>query len=36
LPIERLMSGNVRLDDINGAFDRLAEGSVVRQILTFD
>jgi alcohol dehydrogenase len=35
LPIERLMSGHVRLDDINAAFDRLAEGSVVRQIVTF-
>lgn len=26
LPIERLMSGHVRLDDINAAFDRLADG----------
>jgi alcohol dehydrogenase len=36
LPIERLMSGQVRLEDINAAFDRLAEGGVVRQILTFE
>jgi alcohol dehydrogenase len=35
LPIERLMSGHIRLDDINSAFDKLAEGSVVRQIVTF-
>ena len=36
LPIERLMSGQIRLDDINAAFDKLAEGGVVRQILTFE
>ena len=36
LPIERLMSGKVRLDDINAAFDRLADGGVVRQILSFE
>jgi alcohol dehydrogenase len=36
LPIERLMSGQVRLEDINAAFDKLAEGGVVRQILTFE
>ena len=35
LPIGRLMSGHVRLDDLNAAFDKLADGSVVRQVLTF-
>jgi alcohol dehydrogenase len=35
LPIERLMSGHIRLDDINVAFDKLADGSVVRQMVTF-
>lgn len=33
LPVDRLMSGSVALDDINAAFDRLAEGSVVRTIV---
>ena len=35
LPIERLMSGHIRLDDINSAFDKLAEGGVVRQVVMF-
>jgi alcohol dehydrogenase len=35
LPIERLMSGHIRLDDINAAFDKLADGSVVRQVVSF-
>lgn len=33
LPVDRLMSGSVALNDINAAFDRLAEGSVVRTIV---
>jgi alcohol dehydrogenase len=33
LPVERLRSGFVALEDINAAFDRLAEGGVLRQIL---
>ncbi|MDZ4365173.1 zinc-dependent alcohol dehydrogenase family protein [Brevundimonas sp.] len=36
LPVDRLMSGSVPLDQINTAFDRLAEGRVVRQIVSFD
>ena len=36
LPVDRLMSGSIPLDQINEAFDRLADGTVVRQILTFD
>jgi len=33
LPVDRLRSGTLRLDQINEGFDRLADGSVVRQIL---
>jgi alcohol dehydrogenase len=35
LPINRLMSGRLKLEDINLGFDRLAEGKAVRQIVTF-
>lgn len=33
LPVDRLRSGDVKLAEINAGFDRLAEGSVLRQIL---
>jgi alcohol dehydrogenase len=33
LPVDRLMSGEIGLDEINAAFDRLAAGDVVRQVL---
>lgn len=33
LPVDRLRSADLRLDQINDGFDHLAEGSVVRQIL---
>jgi alcohol dehydrogenase len=33
LPVGRLRSGFIALEEINAAFDRLAEGSVLRQIL---
>jgi len=33
LPVQRLRSGFVSLEEINAGFDRLAEGSVLRQIL---
>ena len=36
LPVDRLMSGTIRLDEINDGFDRLAQGTVVRQIVRFD
>jgi alcohol dehydrogenase len=36
LPIERLVSGTLGLDAINEGFDRLADGTAVRQLLTFD
>ena len=35
LPVDRLVSGTLKLDDINVGFDRLHEGSVVRQIIEF-
>ena len=35
LPVNKLRSGFLALDDINTGFDRLADGNVVRQILTF-
>jgi len=33
LPVDRLKSGELPLSDINAGFDRLAEGTVLRQIL---
>ncbi|MES2033053.1 MAG: zinc-dependent alcohol dehydrogenase family protein [Pseudomonadota bacterium] len=36
LPVDKLMSGVLALDDINLGFDRLHEGAVVRQIITFE
>jgi alcohol dehydrogenase len=35
LPIDRLKSGTLPLEDINAGFDRLADGAAVRQIVTF-
>ena len=35
LPVDRLMSGLLSLDDINLGFDRLHAGTVVRQVITF-
>ena len=36
LPVDRLLSGTIRLDDINEGFDRLREGKAIRQIITFN
>jgi alcohol dehydrogenase len=36
LPVDELMSRKLSLDDINGAFDDLAAGHTVRQVVTFD
>jgi len=36
LPVEELVSGIVRLDDINAAMDTLADGQAVRQVILFD
>lgn len=33
LPVDRLMSGRIGFDDLNAAFEKLAAGDVVRQIL---
>jgi alcohol dehydrogenase len=35
LPVDRLMSDRIALDDINAAFDRLASGATVRQVVVF-
>ncbi|GAA3845545.1 alcohol dehydrogenase catalytic domain-containing protein [Brevibacterium ammoniilyticum] len=35
LPVEALISDTVGLDDINAAFDALAEGRVIRQVIDF-
>lgn len=35
LPVNRLMSGRLRLEQINEGFDRLHEGRAVRQVLEF-
>lgn len=36
LPVDQLMSERIGLDDLNTAFDRLADGVSIRQILTFE
>lgn len=33
LPVDKLMSGTVKQDDLNAAFDRLQTGEVVRQVV---
>lgn len=33
LPVDRLLSERIALDDINAAFDRLADGQTIRQIV---
>jgi alcohol dehydrogenase len=35
LPVDRLLSDRLKLDDINAGFDRLADVAAVRQIVTF-
>jgi alcohol dehydrogenase len=36
LPVDKLMTHKIRLNEINTAFERLAEGKAIRQIITFD
>lgn len=36
LPVDRLLTHTLKLDDINSAFDRLASGAAVRQIVLFE
>jgi alcohol dehydrogenase len=35
LPVGSLMSSRIKLEDINGAFEKLAAGAVVRQLIVF-
>ena len=35
LPVDRLMSGKLKLEDINRGFDLLHEGKAVRQVVVF-
>src|SRR6516164_5618859 len=35
LPVDRLMSGRLKLEEINAGFDRLHEGKAVRQVVVF-
>ncbi len=36
LPVESLVSSTIRLDEINEAMDKLADGTAVRQLIRFD
>jgi Zn-dependent alcohol dehydrogenase len=36
LPVDRLLTHRLRLDDINGGFDRLARADAIRQVVLFD
>jgi len=35
LPVEKLLSHRLKLEDINEGFDRLADGTAIRQIIEF-
>jgi alcohol dehydrogenase len=36
LPVDKLHTHTLRLEDINEGFDRLAQAQAVRQIISFD
>ena len=36
LPVDRLLTHRLRLEEVNEAFDRLASGEAVRQVIVFD
>ncbi len=36
LPVDRLRSARIRLDEVNEGFDRLADATVVRQVIMFE
>ncbi|MGA0565222.1 zinc-dependent alcohol dehydrogenase family protein [Ancylobacter sp. VNQ12] len=36
LPIEKLMTHRLKLEEINEGFERLAEGTAIRQVIVFD
>jgi alcohol dehydrogenase len=35
LPVDRLMSDHITLDEVNEGFDKLSDGNTVRQIISF-
>ena len=35
LPVDKLLSGRITLDEINAGFDRLHDGSAIRQVVVF-
>jgi alcohol dehydrogenase len=35
LPVNKLLTHRMKLDDINAGFERLREGKAVRQVVTF-
>ena len=35
LPVDKLLSHRLKLEDINEGFERLAKGEAIRQIITF-
>jgi len=36
LPVDRLLSHRLKLDDINAGFDRLKRGEAIRQVVLFE
>ena len=36
LPVDRLLTHRLRLQDLNAGFDRLAQGDAIRQVILFD
>jgi len=36
LPVDRLMSDHISLDEVNEGFDKLSDGNTVRQIISFN
>jgi alcohol dehydrogenase len=36
LPVDKLLTHRIKLDDINEGFDRLSDGMAVRQVIVFD
>jgi alcohol dehydrogenase len=35
MPVEKLMTHRIRLEDINAGFERLAAGEAIRQVVIF-
>jgi len=36
LPVDRLLTHRLKLDELNAGFDRLARGEAVRQVVLFE